>query len=508
MKLTSKIVGLALTLGMLATGLAAAPAAQAVTVTPGTNFVNAGVLISSTQTTATFSGTITDAMVNSGAADWFRMDLPSSGSVTITLQASALQTPSYLSYTQASIALADMNAAEIVSASGLGSGSSSVSRTVYLLGGTNFLTVKAASGSMSFSYALKVSFTALTQSFPETQVVRHNTQGSANAMSLGKQYTGMVPDWSTTSSIYSQSATTTYYKFTLASQANLTLTSTANGPFCSNYAQLGWTLTSTAGGFAPQTGAFGNQTNGFGSVSPTSSSISNVPAGTYYFAAGAQSYTECGGTYQFTLSITLPACPKFTDVAADNPFASQICWMAVNKITTGMPDGTYAPKQPVTREAMAAFMYRLAGVSYSPSSKSSFPDVTQTGPNSNQFYTEIEWMNAKGITTGMSDGTYAPKQPVTREAMAAFLYRLAGSPTYSPPAKPSFPDVSNDKTSKYYNQFYTEIEWMNAKGITTGMADGTYAPKQPVTREAMAAFMWRMSNQKLYCTAYSNGVGC
>jgi len=213
-----------------------------------------------------------------------------------------------------------------------------------------------------------------------------------------------------------------------------------------------------------------------------------------------------GASGSTTVTVTLPACPTFTDVSpANNQFAPQICWMAANKITTGMPDGTYAPKQPVTREAMAAFVYRLAGVSVTPPSKPSFSDVSQSN---SLFYTEIEWMSTKGITTGMPDGTYAPKQPVTREAMAAFLYRLAGSPTYYPPSKPSFPDVSNDKNSKNYNQFYKEIEWMNAKGITTGMADGTYAPKQPVTREAMAAFMWRMSNQHLYCTAYTTGTDC
>jgi len=240
--------------------------------------------------------------------------------------------------------------------------------------------------------------------------------------------------------------------------------------------------------------------------------------------------SAAGGTYKWTFDATdsngqhvvanvgsgpasgsftvMATCSTFSDVAPDNQFAPHICWMAANKITTGMTDTTYAPRGSVTREAMAAFMYRLAGVSYSASSKPSFPDVTQTGPGSNQFFTEIEWMNAMSITHGMDDGTYAPKSPVTREAMAAFLYRLAGSPSYGPPSKPSFPDVSNDKNSKNYNQFYTEIEWMNAMGITTGMADGTYAPKQPVTREAMAAFMWRMSSQQLYCTTYTNGTDC
>jgi len=199
-----------------------------------------------------------------------------------------------------------------------------------------------------------------------------------------------------------------------------------------------------------------------------------------------------------------PAC-HFLDLLSTNTFVPDICWMAANKITTGMAATTYAPKGDVTREAMAAFMYRLAGVSYDPSSKPSFTDVSsdKNSKSYNQFYSEIEWMNAESITHGMTATTYAPKSPVTREAMAAFLYRLSGSPSYDPPTKPTFSDVTQDN-----NQFYTEIEWMNAMGITTGMPNGTYAPKDPVTREAMAAFMWRMSNQQLYCTTYTNGIGC
>jgi len=238
-----------------------------------------------------------------------------------------------------------------------------------------------------------------------------------------------------------------------------------------------------------------------------------TPSGTYTWTFDA---TDSGGrpvvanvgsgavSGSFTVMAT---CSTFTDVAPSYQFAPYICWMSANGITHGMTPTTYVPKGPdgsVTREAMAAFMFRLAGVSYS-ASKPSFTDVLQ---DNSQFFTEIEWMNYKGITHGMGDGTYAPKQPVTREAMAAFLYRMAGSPSFVLPSTPTFSDVSNDKTSTNYNQFYTEIEWMNAMGITTGMTPTTYAPKAPVTREAMAAFMWRMSNQKLYCTTYSNGVGC
>jgi hypothetical protein len=53
--------------------------------------------------------------------------------------------------------------------------------------------------------------------------------------------------------------------------------------------------------------------------------------------------------------------PSFTDVSSDHPFADEITWMAQHEVAGGYPDGTYRPGQPVSRQAMAAFMSRLSG---------------------------------------------------------------------------------------------------------------------------------------------------
>src|SRR5690554_5039856 len=65
-------------------------------------------------------------------------------------------------------------------------------------------------------------------------------------------------------------------------------------------------------------------------------------------------------------------------------------------------------------------------------------DVT----GNHQFYKAITWMNERGITTGYTfDDTFRPKQKVTREAFAAYLYRLEGRPNVSLPSKSPFKDV-------------------------------------------------------------------
>ncbi|WP_237208483.1 S8 family serine peptidase [Rothia nasimurium] len=172
--------------------------------------------------------------------------------------------------------------------------------------------------------------------------------------------------------------------------------------------------------------------------------------------------------------------PRFKDVPEGHQFHKEISWLAQRGITTGWTDGTFRPDASVNRDAMAAFFYRLAGSpQFTAPSVSPFTDV----PTSHQFYKEIAWMHATGLSTGWADGTYRPNQPVNRDAMAAFFYRMAGSPEVS--AVEDFADVPAG------TQFHKEISWMKSTKLSTGWEDNTYRPLQPVERGAMAAFIYR-----------------
>jgi len=184
----------------------------------------------------------------------------------------------------------------------------------------------------------------------------------------------------------------------------------------------------------------------------------------------------------------------FSDVAPDHPFCAQIGWMAGQGISTGttMPDGSveYRPALAVSRQAMAPFIFRTKGSpEFAAPTTSPFADV----PTSHPFFQEIAWMRARGISTGTAQPTgeplYKPTDPVSRQAMAPFLYRAAGSPPFTAPTVPSFADVATG------HPFFREIEWMRASGISTGTAQPTgqplYKPVDPVSRQAMAAFLNR-----------------
>lgn len=182
----------------------------------------------------------------------------------------------------------------------------------------------------------------------------------------------------------------------------------------------------------------------------------------------------------------------FIDVPRSQKFYSEIQWMYDTKRTTGVKTSrglAYQPKSGVTREAMAAFIFRQeAKKSYQAPKKSPFRDVSP----GDKFYREIAWMYEQGISTGTktsSGRVYKPKQHVTREAMAAFLFRLRAPSNTKAPSQAPFADVPAT------HKFGREIAWMKTSKLSTGTKRGgtvVYEPKNTVTREAMAAFLFRM----------------
>lgn len=181
-----------------------------------------------------------------------------------------------------------------------------------------------------------------------------------------------------------------------------------------------------------------------------------------------------------------PQAQRFTDVPDNLMFSNEINWLKDAGISNGWADGTYRPHQATQRAAAIAFLYRLHG---SPDvqlpAQSPFKDVTPDNP----FYKEIIWAHNVGITTGWSDGTFRPWAPVSREALAAFLYRAAGSPAVDQSYANKFKDVEG-------SQFKDAIAWMAQNHISTGWPDGTFRPHDNANRDATAAFIYRFATSQ------------
>ncbi len=213
----------------------------------------------------------------------------------------------------------------------------------------------------------------------------------------------------------------------------------------------------------------------------------------YPAGGGANAATEVLVPITFT-DAEEPETPiDFTDVAGTT-FASEIAWLSTQGITTGYDNGngtfSYQPSGSVLREQMAAFLYRYVNDGSNPGADApgaSFVDV----PASHVFSKHIAWLADQKITTGYAGNVFRPGQPVLREQMAAFLYRVAGEPPFTAPATSPFADVPTNHT------FYKEITWLASTEITTGYTEGgvtTFKGSQPVLREQMAAFLFRFDN--------------
>jgi serine protease len=199
------------------------------------------------------------------------------------------------------------------------------------------------------------------------------------------------------------------------------------------------------------------------------------------------SWGSLGGAKTLNAHDALYITNYFQDVPWGTQFYEEIEWARASSISTGWTSGStrlYKPTVAINRDAMAAFLYRMAGSpAYTPPKVSPFKDVATT----QKFYKEMAWLKSQGISTGYSNGTYRPLQPINRDAMAAFLYRMAGSPAYAAPTASPFQDVVRGQ------QFYKEMAWMKSTEISTGFSDGTYRALNHVNRDAMAAFLYRLA---------------
>lgn len=117
----------------------------------------------------------------------------------------------------------------------------------------------------------------------------------------------------------------------------------------------------------------------------------------------------------------------FTDVYNNNPYADAIMWAYENGIVSGIGDGLFAPTANVTREQMAAFIYRyftFKGIDASDrAAVTGFNDYSSI---SEYAIDNISWAVAKGIYKGRTDNTIAPKDNITKAEAAITAQNIKG----------------------------------------------------------------------------------
>lgn len=178
-----------------------------------------------------------------------------------------------------------------------------------------------------------------------------------------------------------------------------------------------------------------------------------------------------------------PSKTKFNDVSANDWFASAVDYVTGKGMMNGTADNTFSPKANTTRGMVVTVLYRLEN---QPStSAASFTDVA-----SGAYYANaVAWANANGIVSGYGSGKFGPNDKVTREQLAAILYRYAQYKKYDVSGAKSLDGYTDAQSVSSYA--VPALQWANAAGIVTGKSGSKLDPKGNATRAEVAAMLMR-----------------
>lgn len=173
----------------------------------------------------------------------------------------------------------------------------------------------------------------------------------------------------------------------------------------------------------------------------------------------------------------------FTDVSTSDWFYSDVMFVYENGLFSGTDSRSFSPNASMTRAMLVTVLYRLEGEPAGTGS-SSFSDVY-----SGSYYEKaVAWAAANGIVTGTGSTSFSPDAKVTREQLAAILYRYAQYKKLDTDAGAkldSFSDAGN--VSGYASE---ALSWAVSEGLING-ASGRLMPKGDATRAQVAAILHR-----------------
>lgn len=224
-----------------------------------------------------------------------------------------------------------------------------------------------------------------------------------------------------------------------------------------------------------------------------------------YTFGGWYSDKECKTAYDFDLEVTKSMTlyakwiendsefdvsqwkNPFGDVKESDWFYDAVAEASSKGIVKGVSDTVYDPNGTLTRAMFAAMLHRYAGepvVNYA---------IPYIDVEDESWYTEaVRWAASEGIVTGVDDKTFAPDAPITREQMAAMIYRYVQSKGEGFTGSWMFP-LNYADSADVSEYAYEAMCWNTMNNIISGMGDNTLSPKTNTTRAQVAAVIVRLS---------------
>ena len=188
-----------------------------------------------------------------------------------------------------------------------------------------------------------------------------------------------------------------------------------------------------------------------------------------------------------TCSAGAASMSDFSDVRPADWYSAAVNYVCENRLMNGTSNTTFSPNATTSRGMIVTILYRLAGSPDMPESNWGYPyaDVDAAA----YYSTPVYWARMNDLVTGYSDTQFGPDDAITREQMAAILYRYAENleldtdTDFIPDKYYDFPDY---KTVSRYAA--NAMSWCVNKGIANG-SNGKLNPQGTATRAEVATML-------------------
>lgn len=194
--------------------------------------------------------------------------------------------------------------------------------------------------------------------------------------------------------------------------------------------------------------------------------------------------TVYAGERAVYIPITVKRPVPFDDVREEDWFYDAVKYVYEQELLSGTGDGLFAPNSDMSRSMLVTVLWRMAG-SPETDAETHFEDVKPE----DWFAQAVSWAAETGVVNGVTPECFAPSDPLTREQIAAMLYRYhtivcgmrAESGTLS-----DFPD--GDAVSDWAKE---SVSWATAQKIISGRGGGRIQPVEKATRAEVATMIMR-----------------
>lgn len=190
--------------------------------------------------------------------------------------------------------------------------------------------------------------------------------------------------------------------------------------------------------------------------------------------AGALAGASIRPVLRAALSAAAAATESFADVSAGSWYSDAVEYCRTAGLMTGSGGDRFHPEGLMTRAMVASVLYRLAGSPPLETEENPFTDVS-----AGSWYADaVLWARENGVMVGRTGTVFDPAGTVTREQLAAVLWRLAGSPEAG--------DSSFADSASIAPYAARAAGWAGGAGVISGMPGRRFAPRENATRAQTA----------------------